>query len=618
MGESLVLKREIELTTSISKWILGEEIGYITQSEMRYWREVMDGFEDFTRNDMVRSIIVPAQRALKGWEDFSSCLQSFFSKTGNQGRVDPSKTMGTNGISTWESRRGILQLKQQQTSNKTDAGTSYLKQYGDEDNRTNKRSIEVRNWRLAVVVFRDNVEIQWNVINTGLSNKLRRNVVLTELLADRAMVWCMNDAEKKIMLKFQTCFLFNTRLVRVVSWCQEHHWAEVKFAGRDIWIEVNGLPLDWWNDNVFQCIEEKLGGLTGGKGKREPTTGPDSDPIATEGVAAMERKSPGSDVAASAPPNNTTLGKSDHGYHDQHGHSAERRDHENLSKSSKRVGKEVSFGGHVGRDSSTGTEIAIMDNTSTQSRELVPFVRIKDMMPTELIGQEVEPINILFPIESAGPIFPFSNRRGALEFYNENYFSALSLEDDVKHLEEHWASAKAHRKDTTSHVNSQHHQNMDFQAHEDSNYFGQRTLGSVSREKPSLIEADSLNKNKSPKLLSDQEEDGNTGKEIRATSEPTRLLNKWVNGGKFLKRLIPKQRQAFVQGRIQRWMEFTTGGSKCRLNSSDILKCSSTDEEREAVCSSKPMVAKQIQGTGANLISSYSLYSSPTWSLSLA
>ncbi|PON92326.1 hypothetical protein TorRG33x02_118310 [Trema orientale] len=329
------------------------------------------------------------------------------------------------------------------------------KQYGGEDNRRNERSTEVRNWRLAVVVFRDNVEIQWNVINTGLSNKLRSNVVLTELFADRAFLWCMN--------------------------------------------KVNGLPLDWWNENVFQRIRKKLGGLIGVanvttdltfiryaklRGKREPTTRPDSGPFATEGVAAS-----GAQISG-APPNNATLGKSDHGYRDQHRHSAERRDRENLLGSSKRVGREVSFGGQVGRDSSTGTEIAVTNNTSTQSRELVPFVRIKEVLPIELIGE-------------------------ALEFYNENNFSALSLADDMEHLEEHWASAKAHRKDTISHVNNQH-QNMDFQAHEVSNYFGQRTLSSISREKPSLNEADSLIKYKSPKLLSNHEEDSNIGKEMKS------------------------------------------------------------------------------------------------------
>ncbi|PON36929.1 hypothetical protein TorRG33x02_348350 [Trema orientale] len=133
------------------------------------------------------------------------------------------------------------------------------KQYGGEDNRRNERSSKVRNWRLAVVVFRDNVEIQWNVINTGL----RRNVVLTKLFADRAILWCMNEDEKKIVLKFQTCFLFNTRPIRVVSWSQEYHWANVKFAGRDTWIGVNGLSLDWWKENIFRRIGEKLGGLIG-------------------------------------------------------------------------------------------------------------------------------------------------------------------------------------------------------------------------------------------------------------------------------------------------------------------------------------------------------------------
>ncbi|PON61810.1 hypothetical protein TorRG33x02_281000 [Trema orientale] len=51
---------------------------------------------------------------------------------------------------------------------------------------------------------------------------------------------------------------------------------------------------------------------------------------------------------------------------------------------------------------------------------------------------------------------------------------------------------------------------------------------------------------------------GADGRSIRAQSEPSRAHNKWVTAGKYLKRLEPKQKEAFVKGRIQSWRNFMT------------------------------------------------------------
>ncbi|PON43339.1 hypothetical protein TorRG33x02_334000 [Trema orientale] len=118
-----------------------------------------------------------------------------------------------------------------------------------------------KNWKLAIVVYRNNIKQLWNTIDKGFSRKLRREVHLTELFADRAILWCANSAEKRFILLHEQCYLFSSYPVRVVSWCQKHHWVDVKFAGRDTWVGVEGISLDWWNRIVFNDIGERLGGL---------------------------------------------------------------------------------------------------------------------------------------------------------------------------------------------------------------------------------------------------------------------------------------------------------------------------------------------------------------------
>ncbi|PON76032.1 hypothetical protein PanWU01x14_037480 [Parasponia andersonii] len=51
-----------------------------------------------------------------------------------------------------------------------------------------------KNWKLLLVVYQDNIMLQWNTINAGLTRKSRRKVNMTELYVDRAILRCANVA----------------------------------------------------------------------------------------------------------------------------------------------------------------------------------------------------------------------------------------------------------------------------------------------------------------------------------------------------------------------------------------------------------------------------------------
>ncbi|PON63801.1 hypothetical protein TorRG33x02_275110 [Trema orientale] len=118
-----------------------------------------------------------------------------------------------------------------------------------------------KEWRKAVVIYRQDFDIQWSIINKGLSRKLRRRVEVALLHPDRAVLWCLSEGEKRKMLRYAYCSLHNTRLVKVVDWNQREYWDQLRIAGRNKWVGVDGLPLNWWNKHVLKVLGSKLGGL---------------------------------------------------------------------------------------------------------------------------------------------------------------------------------------------------------------------------------------------------------------------------------------------------------------------------------------------------------------------
>lgn len=95
----------------------------------------------------------------------------------------------------------------------------------------------------------------------GLSRKLKRLVQVVELHPDRAVLWCRNEGEKKLLLRFTFYRLHNTKPVKIVAWNQREHWQEIMIAGRNRWVGIDGLPPSWWNRHALKVIGNKLGGL---------------------------------------------------------------------------------------------------------------------------------------------------------------------------------------------------------------------------------------------------------------------------------------------------------------------------------------------------------------------
>ena len=95
-----------------------------------------------------------------------------------------------------------------------------------------------KNWRMAVVIYWSSIEATWEGIKEGFSRKLDRNVELGVLHANKAILWCRNEEEKRVMLRSKFCKLYTSESVKVVRWTQQEHWEDIIFEGQNTWVGI--------------------------------------------------------------------------------------------------------------------------------------------------------------------------------------------------------------------------------------------------------------------------------------------------------------------------------------------------------------------------------------------
>ena len=172
------------------------------------------------------SIVVPSGNGRSGWRDLNRSLMSMLGRelTDVNGRSDSTKLYEKN-----------IQLEGPKAAQK--------------------------NWRLAVVVYRNSIEVTWEEIKEGFCSKLGRQVELSALLANRAILWCRDEARKRTLPHYDFCTLHNSIPVKVVNWSEKEHREDIVFEGKNSWAGIEGIPLNWWNIHVLKVIGAKLGGL---------------------------------------------------------------------------------------------------------------------------------------------------------------------------------------------------------------------------------------------------------------------------------------------------------------------------------------------------------------------
>ena len=87
------------------------------------------------------------------------------------------------------------------------------------------------------------------------------NLFLSPFVADRAILWS-NCEENKIKLEeMGMCNIPRVDDVHFQRWSPENQFRNMKTACTNSWIGIEGLPINYWNIQVFKEIGQKCGGL---------------------------------------------------------------------------------------------------------------------------------------------------------------------------------------------------------------------------------------------------------------------------------------------------------------------------------------------------------------------
>ena len=118
-----------------------------------------------------------------------------------------------------------------------------------------------KDWRKALVVYRNTMMLSWREFRKKIQAKLRRVVEVVSLAADRAIIWCLDEEEISSLLLNPFQFSNGKNQVRIERWNVFAHWDNLQIHVNHSWIGIEGLLINMWKFHVFKIIGKALGGL---------------------------------------------------------------------------------------------------------------------------------------------------------------------------------------------------------------------------------------------------------------------------------------------------------------------------------------------------------------------
>ena len=202
------------------------------------------------QNGTLNYLFIPEEINGQGWKNFGCCLDSFFGtkqvqKIDRMGSTQDEMTSKGEGWRLPSANSAVQKEGESKSHNRVWLGS-------DQQNRE---------WRTAVVVYRNTVYLSWAEIRKRTEVKLRRVVEVASLAADRAIIWCQNEEETSTLLSNPLQFSNGKNQIRMERWNPFVHWDNLQIQVNHSWIGIEGLPINMWNIHVFKIIGKSLGGL---------------------------------------------------------------------------------------------------------------------------------------------------------------------------------------------------------------------------------------------------------------------------------------------------------------------------------------------------------------------
>ncbi|KAM7518028.1 hypothetical protein LguiB_016990 [Lonicera macranthoides] len=116
-------------------------------------------------------------------------------------------------------------------------------------------------WKRVVVCIRENLWDSWNGIQSSLNQLYNSNFQLKPLLPNKAIIICDSEEAAQVFGSKKLVFLSGPYAIRLQRWDEKEIYQNRKIACTGGWINIHGLPANWWTEKAFQTIGERCGGL---------------------------------------------------------------------------------------------------------------------------------------------------------------------------------------------------------------------------------------------------------------------------------------------------------------------------------------------------------------------
>ncbi|KAK9943791.1 hypothetical protein M0R45_009387 [Rubus argutus] len=119
---------------------------------------------------------------------------------------------------------------------------------------------DISRWQNSVVCKRNSIKSSWTEISKVISDFLDKEVVLYPFQYNKALLFCSSE-EAEWVARYKNITVNIQDEVSLCRWKQNCNFHDKrKFVNFGSWIEIEGLPFNLWNKEMFKQIGDACGG----------------------------------------------------------------------------------------------------------------------------------------------------------------------------------------------------------------------------------------------------------------------------------------------------------------------------------------------------------------------
>ncbi|KAM7522630.1 hypothetical protein LguiA_012532 [Lonicera macranthoides] len=214
---------------------------------------------ELRKGTSMNTVIFPAGIKGNGWRGIADSLQRILGCPSSGEKKVNHKEVVRNYQQVSSGRRVVSRLSYAEIVKNCELNKEDLTRGKQAADTMNVRG--VIEWKRVVVCIRELLWDSWRGIQNSLNKFYKTNFQLKPFLTDKAMFLCKSEEEAEMYGNKGLVFLSGPFAIKLQRWEEESIYQNRKIACTGGWINIQGLPVAWWNEKVFRKIGERCRGL---------------------------------------------------------------------------------------------------------------------------------------------------------------------------------------------------------------------------------------------------------------------------------------------------------------------------------------------------------------------